>query len=244
MLSVSLNRHLKSKPENPYMVTYRGSPFRHCTQFSGFLFGRNDMGKFERWDKKELSPIFYVYLIIDKELNIPVYVGKGHNNRVLSSNEEYSRIIGKETIYKFVFAGLNEERAFKFEKDLIFVIGRKDKEEGPLLNKTDGGGPISGIVFTKELCMKISNSNKGKKKNHSKKHRKNLAIRLSKFNQEHWKGKSRPKSENIKKKMSASWKARKYRILEQEQKEIERKREHKKKIYQKWVTGRGGEGVC
>lgn len=150
-----------SKPESLYMATYEGSLFRCCIQLSGFLFGRNEMGKFQRWDQKKYTPVFYTYLIIIKEGNTPIYVGKGHNDRVLYSNEKYKRKLKKETIYKFAFSGLNEQKALKFERDLIFIIGRKDKGEGPLLNKTDGGYGLCGFEHSEKTKRKISKSHMG-----------------------------------------------------------------------------------
>jgi hypothetical protein len=163
MLIVKLNRLLKSdKPENLHIVMYGGSSFSYCNQFSGFLFGRNEMGRFKR--SKSTLPIFYNYLIIEEETNTPIYVGKGYGDRVLISNNGWSKEIGKETIYKFAFVGLREKEAFCFEQDLIFVIGRKDKGKGPLLNKTDGGEGFCGYipVFTEDHRRKISEGLKGR----------------------------------------------------------------------------------
>jgi hypothetical protein len=152
---VSSNRLLKSnKPENLHIAMYEGSSFERCNQFSGFLFGRNRMGKVRREKKKQL--IFYVYIILDS-YNKPMYIGKGHKNRVLGSNGKFRR----KTIYKILFSRLIEKEAFKLEHDLIMTIGRKDKGDGPLLNKTDGGEGPAGLIFSDEHKRKIGLANKG-----------------------------------------------------------------------------------
>jgi hypothetical protein len=212
------NRPLKSdKPENLYEVTHRGSLFRYCDQFSGFLFRRNGMGKFKR--AKKTLPIFYNYLIIEEKTNTPIYVGKGHKDRVLSSNNEYSKIIGEETIYKFPFARLKEKEAYELEKDLIFTIGRKDKGEGPLLNKADGGyggGRTDGFVgkiHSEETRIKMGLSHKGKRHSKETKNKMSLSHKGKKFSKEHGKKisialKGHKISDEIKKKISFALKGR------------------------------------
>jgi len=156
-----LDKLLKSdKPENLHIVMYEGSQSSYCNQFSGFLFGRNRMGKFRRG--KHTLPIFYVYLIIKAKNYEPLYVGKGNGGRVIVSNKRF-RI---KTICKLVFFNLLERGAFELEMDLIEVIGRRDLGTGPLLNMTDGGEGSCGVVgkkMSEEGKRKLSLINKGKK---------------------------------------------------------------------------------
>lgn len=72
---------------------------------------------------------FYVYVWWKD--GQPIYVGKGKNKRAYRNKD-----VDVE-IYK---NNLTEEEAFNLEKQLIAQFGRADKEEGTLLNLTDGGG--------------------------------------------------------------------------------------------------------
>lgn len=162
---------LTSKPKDLHVVTHEGSSLRCYDQSLGFLFGRDEMGKFKR--AKGTLPIFYVYLIIDAKKNTPIYVGKGHGKRVLDSNNRFK----KETIYKFPFSGLIEKEAFKLEKDLITVIGRRIAGTGPLINFANGGE--GGGCVSEETKKKLSLINSGKVL--SEEHKKKIAKGVTKY---------------------------------------------------------------
>ena len=58
---------------------------------------------------------------------------------------------------------LGDTEALDYEKLLIHVIGRLDKNQGPLLNYTNGGDGTSGRKATPEQSAKMSKLRKGKK---------------------------------------------------------------------------------
>ena len=104
---------------------------------------------------------FYTYAYL-REDGTPYYIGKGKRYRIYekrgrpcSKPKDKSKII-------FLKQNLTEEEAFKHEKYMISVFGRKDLGTGILHNKTDGGDGASGRVLSEETKKKISASNKGK----------------------------------------------------------------------------------
>lgn len=87
--------------------------------------------------------MFYVYTYL-REDGTPYYVGKGSGERAykkwgkgIKPPKDDSRII-------IVADNLEEEQAFKLERELIAEYGRKDLANGILHNKTDGGEGSSG----------------------------------------------------------------------------------------------------
>jgi len=127
--------------------------------------------------------IFYIYIYLDpRKPGIykygeyefeyePFYVGKGKGNRLLEIHCGRNRYF-KNKINKIENSGLkpiviklveniNETESFEIEKQLIYEIGRKDLEKGPLLNFTNGGEGNSGYIPSKETRKKQSNKLKG-----------------------------------------------------------------------------------
>lgn len=93
----------------------------------------------------------------------PVYVGKGskkwkrkfvHLKR--SNNKRLKNLL--HNLYKnkikpiviTIFDDIVEEKSLELETEVIKLIGREDKSEGPLFNHTDGGEGQSGIILTPE----------------------------------------------------------------------------------------------
>ena len=208
--------------------------------------------------------IFYTYIYLDPRKKgpftygefefeyEPFYVGKGHNNRYLSHLIEANNIKNKswkhnkirkikkelkcDPIIKIIHNNLYEKEALKFEIWLIWLIGRKQLINGPLINLTDGGETIIGLIFSDEHKRKISLANKGKligsknpmwEKHHSittrqkiskastgKTHSEVTRQKISKANknkpksEEHKKKLSKPKSEEHKNKISKSMKGK------------------------------------
>ena len=106
---------------------------------------------------------FYTYAYL-REDRTPYYVGKGSGNRIkyrqrsdIKPPKDKSRII-------FLKQNLTEEEAFKHEKYMIAVFGRKNLGTGILHNKTDGGDGSSGWIASDETREKMSILNKVKNK--------------------------------------------------------------------------------
>lgn len=101
----------------------------------------------------------YVYWRLDENKR-PFYVGKGKGERAWAphpQNPHFNRIVAKHP-YKISCAwhGESEEEAFRIERLLIAVFGRRNNQTGTLTNLTDGGQGTSGIVFSEERNRKIS----------------------------------------------------------------------------------------
>lgn len=102
-----------------------------------------------------LSNPFYTYawLRVDKT---PYYVGKGKGNRAWrkgSPPKDRVLILKKD---------LTEDEAFKHEKYMIFVLGRKDKGNGMLRNRSDGGDGNSGYRHTQQTKIRLSRKLRGR----------------------------------------------------------------------------------
>lgn len=147
---------------------------------------------------------FYVYVYLDprKPGNFiygqlkfdfePIYVGKGHHDRMYShlkesqlknknlKNNKLNKIIseGYKPIIKKIFENLYEEEAYKIELEIIEIIGRIMKNTGPLVNMTDGGkGGLGGFLYTEEqLLMKSIISKKVQSDTEYRKKRSIIAI--------------------------------------------------------------------
>lgn len=87
----------------------------------------------------------------------PLYIGKGKDNRykdhltdcrnkIFENKIAYWNRNGIEPMIEFIETNLTEQEAWDLETSIIKDIGRLDKDEGPLLNLTDGGEGASGII--------------------------------------------------------------------------------------------------
>lgn len=140
-------------------------------------------------DKVPTGP--YVYILMDgskeREISIieygitlqyePFYIGKGNNKRfrchfhksVLnkSNNKRYNKIKkinreGYKVAAKFIEL-LDDKMCYNTEIDLIKIVGREDKNCGPLVNRSDGGEGWNGVVYTDKMKERYSKAQKGKK---------------------------------------------------------------------------------
>jgi len=84
---------------------------------------------------------YYTYAYL-REDRTPYYIGKGKGDRIYSTNRTYKPPTDKSRII-FLKQNLTEEEAFKHEKYMIGVFGRKDNGTGILRNLTDGGDGVS-----------------------------------------------------------------------------------------------------
>ena len=121
---------------------------------------------------------FYTYAYL-REDRTPYYIGKGCGDRIYSPNRTINKPKNKSRII-FLKQNLTEEEAFKHEKYMISVFGRKDLGTGILRNKTDGGDGASGAIVSEKTKRKKSEKVKGKNnpfygKTHSKETRKKLS---------------------------------------------------------------------
>lgn len=112
-------------------------------------------------NQMNISGGYYVYVILDPTVkrvgsyegftfnHIPVYVGKGQGKRAeshlsqtqnkgLQERIDMIRSIGEEPIVKIIRKELYGNQALSLENNLIFSIGRRDRDEGSLFNLTGG----------------------------------------------------------------------------------------------------------
>jgi uncharacterized membrane protein YfhO len=105
---------------------------------------------------------YYVYLHIKETTGEPFYIGKGKGNRAYQSGKNkrslYWHNIVNKYGYDIIFLELNltDEEAIRKEIYWINRIGRKDLNEGPLVNLTDGGEGLCGRIVSDETRKKIS----------------------------------------------------------------------------------------
>jgi hypothetical protein len=99
---------------------------------------------------------FYTYVYKDPKTNLPIYIGKGCEDRAWKhkwgkhhlANVNKKRSKEGFSMEPMIYKQDSEQGAFDLEMHLINIIGRKDLGKGPLLNKTDGGEGIAGYKHT------------------------------------------------------------------------------------------------
>ena len=144
---------------------------------------------------------YYTYAYL-REDRTPYYIGKGTGRRIYSTNRKGLKPPKDKSRIIFLKQNLTEEEAFKHEKYMIAVFGRKDLGTGILHNKTDGGEGTSnpseetklrivqsrfGYTHTEETRQKISKKKKGKKNTIEHNEKVGLALRNAKVNCKFWK---------------------------------------------------------
>lgn len=102
----------------------------------------------------------------------PFYIGKGKGKRAfqhLRCNEHSKKAYKIRKILRLGFnlqpiiliQNLSDENACRKEIELIRLIGRNDIEKGPLLNLTDGGEGLAGLIWTDEHRKRIGEKHIG-----------------------------------------------------------------------------------
>jgi len=117
---------------------------------------------------KDNPPLgFYVYCYLREDLT-PYYVGKGSETRAWRKHHKIKngffqgvKVPNDNKRIVIVEANLSEVGAFAIERRLIKWYGRKDKNNGILRNRTDGGEGGSGIITSEETRRRKSEANKG-----------------------------------------------------------------------------------
>jgi len=109
----------------------------------------------------------YTYKHIRKDNNDVFYVGIGKTKKRLYShsnrNKHWKNIVNKVGYdAEIIEDNLTWEEACGKEKELIMYYGRFDLGLGKLVNMTNGGDGVNGLIHTAEHRMKNSLSNKNK----------------------------------------------------------------------------------
>jgi hypothetical protein len=138
---------------------------------------------------------FYTYAYL-REDRTPYYVGKGKNKRAYKRCKTDIKPPKHKTRILILKNNLTEEEAFKHERYMIGVFGRKDLGTGILRNRTDGGDGASGAIRSDEWRRKQSEMRKGKTR--SEEHNRKMSEAL----------KGRTHSEEHKRKISKALKGR------------------------------------
>ena len=108
----------------------------------------------------KISREYYTYAYL-REDRTPYYIGKGKGDRAFIKGKGEVRPPKDSSRIIFLKQNLTEEEAFKHEKYMIAVLGRKDLGTGILRNKTDGGEGSSGAIRSEETRKILSEKNKG-----------------------------------------------------------------------------------
>jgi hypothetical protein len=108
---------------------------------------------------------YYTYAYLRKD-RTPYYIGKGQGNRAYRRNKKDIKPPKDKSRIIFLKQNLTEEEAFKHEKYMIAVFGRKDLGTGILHNRSGGGEGASGLIHSEETKIKMSEARKGEK-NHN-----------------------------------------------------------------------------
>ena len=160
--------------------------------------------------KYDESRIYYVYKHVRLDNNTCFYIGKGKEGRlnVPNRNTIHDNICKKHGYKAVIFKDkLNEEEAFKLEKDLIncyvsklgygiYIKGYYVNTENNkfLTNMTFGGEGTSGIKLSEQTKRNMSESHKGRK--NSEEHNKNISKVTKGKNNPMW-GKPSPRRRSV-----------------------------------------------
>jgi hypothetical protein len=105
----------------------------------------------------------YRHIRLDKQEVFYLGIGSDENyeraNSTNNRNQYWHNIAKNGYEVEIVLDNLTWEEACEKEKELIKLYGRKDLNEGTLVNMTDGGEGILGLKHTEETVKKIVENN-------------------------------------------------------------------------------------
>jgi len=109
-----------------------------------------------------------VYQHIRQDNGNVFYVGIGKTNKRaycrINRNRHWKNIANKcDYDVEIIYKDITWELACNMEKYLIESYGRNDLNLGSLVNMTNGGDGVNGVVYSKERNEKVSNSLKNRK---------------------------------------------------------------------------------
>jgi len=114
----------------------------------------------------------YVYRHIRLDTNQPFYIGIGSDKNYQRANVVKKRSNFWQNIYnqtlidvEIIYDNISFEEAKEKEKEFIKLYGRRNLGTGCLVNLTDGGDGVQGIVVSDVTRKKISEIQKGKPAN-------------------------------------------------------------------------------
>jgi len=114
----------------------------------------------------------YVYRHIRLDTNQPFYIGIGSDKNYQRANVVKKRSNFWQNIYnqtlidvEIIYDNISFEKAKEKEKEFIKLYGRRNLGTGCLVNLTDGGDGVQGIVVSDVTRKKISEIQKGKPAN-------------------------------------------------------------------------------
>lgn len=119
--------------------------------------------------------MYCVYQHIRLDNNVVFYIGIGNKERpysIKSRNKHWVSTVNKHGYrVEIIKTELSWDEACSWEKYLIELHGRRNKNNGTLVNMTDGGEGSLGCSPSVETRKKLSEFNKGKKYSEERKKR-------------------------------------------------------------------------
>lgn len=126
--------------------------------------------------------------MIFKPNGTPCYIGKGFGKRMhyhskLGDNHHNPYLAnifkkyGNDLPTVIIKSGMLEKDAFGLECLLISIIGRKDLNQGPLANRTEGGEGTSGVRHSEATIARLKIIHKGKIQSEESNAKRSVALK-------------------------------------------------------------------